>query len=144
MKLNWGVALGGIYVTFMMIMIGVVIVSRQHDVNLVTPDYYQKELDYQTEIDATKNTLDLAEKVKIDYDGQQILINLSEFDSSTKGQVTLFRSSDHKLDKKMPLAISDDSKMVIPTKGLKRGVWIVKLKWESGGKHYQYEDSVFL
>lgn len=144
MKLNWGVALGGIYVTFMIIMIGVVFASRRHDVNLVTPDYYQKELDYQSEIDATNNTRSLAEKVKVDYNGKHITINLSKFDSSAKGFVTLFRSSDHKLDKRMTLKISDDSKMVIPTDGLKRGVWIVKLAWESDGKKYQFEDSVFL
>jgi len=144
MKLNWGVALGVIYVAFMMVMIGVVIVSRQHDVNLVTPDYYQKELDYQSEIDATQNTMVLAEKVKIDYDGNQITINLSKFDSTAKGFVTLFRSSDHNLDQRLPLAISEDSKMAIPTKGLKRGVWIVKLEWESDGKNYQFKDSVFL
>ncbi len=144
MKLNWGTALGGIYVTYMCVMLGMVYVSRQHDVNLVAPDYYQKELDYQSEIDATNNTRSLAEKVKVDYNGQNITINLSKFDSSAKGSVTLFRSSDHNLDQRMPLAISDDAKMVIPTKGLKRGVWIVKLKWESDGEKYQFEDSVFL
>ena len=144
MKLNWGVSIGIIYVGFMIVMLGVVIASRQHDVNLVSPDYYQKELDFQSEIDATKNTLDLAGKIKIDYDGQHIILDMPSFNSSAKGFVTLFRSSDHNLDQRLPLAISDDSKMVISTKGLKKGVWIVKLEWESNGKKYQFKDSVFL
>ena len=144
MKINWGTSIAIFYGSFMVLMIGMVIVSRTHDVNLVTPDYYQKELDYQSEIDAMQNTQNLKEKIKIDYDGQQITIDLAKFDQSVKGDVVLFRPSDHKLDKTLALAISEDSKMVIPTQGLKSGVWIVKLAWKSEGKSYQYKDSVFL
>lgn len=144
MKLNWGVSLGIVYVGFMILMLGAVYASTKHDVNLVTPNYYQKELDYQSEIDAKQNVLALDEKVKIDYDGQQITLNLPKFEDAIKGDVIFFRPSDHHLDRRLDLVVTKDFKMVIPTKGLKSGMWVVKLAWKSGGKSYQYKDSVFL
>ena len=143
MKLNWGTSLAAIYVSFMILMLFLVYKSRQHDVNLVTPNYYQKELDYQSEIDAQTNANHLAEKVTVKYDGTQIVLKLSDFGSDATGKVVLFRPSDHKLDKIFPLKLAD-SKMVIPTEGLRKGVWDVKVAWESDGKKYQFKESVFL
>ncbi len=143
MKLNWGTSLAAIYVGFMILMLSLVFKSRQHDVNLVSPNYYQKELDYQSEIDAQTNANHLAEKVTVKYDGSQIVLKLSDFGSDATGKVVLFRPSDHNLDKIIPLKLVD-SKMVIPTDGLRKGVWDVRVDWESAGKKYQYKESVFL
>ncbi|HHB78173.1 MAG TPA: hypothetical protein ENK85_02935 [Saprospiraceae bacterium] len=144
MKLNWGIALATIYVGFMILMLGVVYKSRQHDVNLVASDYFEQELNYQEEIDAQTNANHLAEKVTVDYTGGKIHIQLSDFGPSANGQVVLFRPSDRHLDQIFPLKVSEDSKMIIPTDHLKKGLWDVKIKWESAGKKYQYKHSVFL
>lgn len=145
MKLNWGIVLAGIYVCFMILMLSLVYQSTKHDVNLVTPDYYQKNLDYQTEIDALTNVKQLKDKIEIKQQGKEIVINLAnQFDSSVKGEVIMFRPSDHNLDERYTLAVSDDAKMVIPVDKLKSGAWIVKVYWNTDGKDYQFKENVFL
>ncbi len=144
-KLHWGWTLFGIYVLFMLAMLGMVFASRKHDINLVSKDYYQRGVDYESEIYAAENYKALPNKVGLRYDGRTLTIRIPEEASAgAKGTVVLFRPSDHHLDRNFSLQLDSARAMVIPVEGLAPGLWRVKIHWEAGGKAYRFEDVVHI
>ena len=61
MKFNWGTGIALVYGAFALIMVGVVIRSRQYDPGLVSKDYYNLDLNYQEHFDKKQNAANLAQ-----------------------------------------------------------------------------------
>ena len=64
-KWNWGTGILLSIIIFMAILIGLVYVFMNQDVDLVTKDYYSKELKYQDRINKINNTSELGKDVGI-------------------------------------------------------------------------------
>jgi len=72
--MSWG---KGIILVFVVFVLGIGILvyrSMTKNIDLVTTNYYEKELKYQEQIDKINNTNSLKEKIKIEYNGSVILI----------------------------------------------------------------------
>lgn len=115
--------------------------ALNHD--LVTEDYYNKELRYQEEIDAEKNMNDFKENIigeKI-ADGW-VLKFPKEIDASKiKGTVFLFRPSNKKLDFDFPIELSS-SNLLIPDERLLDGRWNITIDWSYNNKNYLYKKAI--
>ena len=146
MKINWGTGL----VIGMLLFIGFILFlvikmttneALNHD--LVTEDYYNKELRYQEEIDAEKNMNDFKENIigeKI-ADGW-VLKFPKEIDASKiKGTVFLFRPSNKKLDFDFPIELSS-SNLLIPDERLLDGRWNITIDWNYNNKNYLYKKAI--
>ncbi len=142
-KLNWGVSIAIVYIVFMLGMISAVVVTARKGVNLVRPDYYQEGVSYQENIDAQSNLLKLDKKVDLQNESAELLIKLPT-EESAKGEVHMFRPSDFKLDKTFDFEVGTGEMIRIPTKNLKRGEWVAKIKWKSADKAYEYQRTVNL
>ena len=70
--MNWGTRIIIMYVGFVALIITLVVVSMRQQVDLVTPDYYAKELKYQTNIDKTKNYNELKTSLKCTIQSENI------------------------------------------------------------------------
>ena len=64
-KWNWGTGILLSIIVFMAILIGIVYVFMNQDVDLVTKDYYGKELRYQDQINKINNTSESGKEVGI-------------------------------------------------------------------------------
>lgn len=110
--------------------------------DLVTDEYYEEEINYQQEIDATKNAAKLKEKPEINMDSTGILITFpKEFNlTNTKGRFLLFRANSKELDiKKNFLDLSPQNTILIPNKILIKGRYTLKLYWTKDKINYQME-----
>jgi len=115
----------------------------QNSFDVVTDDYYEQGLDFQQEIDATKNAAALSEKPVISLEkGAGIKIAFpKEFTSAnTQGKYVLYRADKKELDVKNKLAFSPENEILIPEKALVKGHYTLKLYWEKDKKHYQMEE----
>jgi hypothetical protein len=146
MKWNWGTGLVLAMISFIaFIMYFVITMSTdnkyRHD--LVTDEYYAKEMVYQNEIDAETNTNNLAEKIisKKLNSGWKITFPNELNPSKIKGKIFLYRPSNQKLDFEIPLELSS-SNLLIPDKNLIDGRWNITLEWTYEGKPFMYKEEI--
>ncbi|GAA3517244.1 FixH family protein [Aquimarina addita] len=146
MKWNWGTGIVIGMVAFMSFILYFVITmstNKKYHHDLVTEQYYAKEIAYQTEIDAETKTHDLTEKII----GKRIengwLLNFpKELEASRiKGTVFLYRPSDQRLDFDLPIVFSG-SNLLIPDKKLVDGRWNITVEWTYNGEDYLYKKSI--
>ncbi len=114
--------------------------------DLVTDDYYDDEINYQQEIDATNHANQLKEKptVEIDPSAGITIAFPKEFNSqNTTGKFKLFRANSQDLDiNKRSLELSDSNAILIPAKLLVKGNYTLKLYWKRDNTNYQMETPI--
>ncbi|UOK41414.1 MULTISPECIES: FixH family protein [Flavobacterium] len=140
MRINWGtgvVIAFALFMTFILYFVFKVQVDSQYDHEMVTEEYYKKELDFQNQIDKQQNANNLTERVSIESNGNGLLIVFPKaFDiAKIKGKVSLYRPSNQKLDFEVPISLST-SNLLIPKTNLVDGRWDIAVEWEYDGKEY--------
>lgn len=146
MKLNWGTGIVITIVAFIAFILFFVVrmtTEKKYDHDLVTEKYYQKELNYQKEIDAAQNSLDDDRLLKIMKiaDGIQIEFPKDLTYKNITGKVFLYRPSNEQLDFEMPISISD-SFFFVPDNHLLDGRWNIEVVWKYEGKDYRYTKEI--
>lgn len=115
--------------------------AYSHD--LVTEEYYAKEMAYQEEIDAETNTHNLTSKiisVKTDQ-GWQISFPEELDPSKIEGKMFLYRPSNQKLDFEAAILLSSHN-LLIPDNNLIGGRWNITLDWTYEGKSFMYKEKI--
>ena len=144
MKFNWGHGIAIFFTCFVIFMLVLVVKAFQENIDLVTDDYYQEELDYQTRIDKIKNDQLLIVPVEIKSEKGGINIQFPEFESNIQGEIQIFRPSDAKFDLIRAIETDVYYRQHISTSKLPGGFYKVKVSWEADGKKYYTEESVNL
>jgi len=145
MKINWGTGIVIAIIAFMsFIMYFVISMSTDnkfsHD--LVTDNYYQKELEFQDQIDATKNAKLLDEDVKIVKSEKGLQIYFPKiFENEMEGKVFLYRPSNKQLDFEIPISITDNY-LLVPEKSLLDGRWNISVKVTHNNKEYYFSEEI--
>lgn len=145
-KSFWPLGIILVYGLFFLFLIGFLIFSRFQNRDLVVRDYYEQDQIYQQQIDRVKRTRNLAEKIKITYErdnGQVTLQFPIEWNlSGMTGTIHLYRPAEAKMDRKIPLSISENGMQVLDLDHLAQGLWRMKIYWNLDGKEY-YQEEVF-
>ncbi len=143
--MNWGTRIIIMYVGFVALIITLVVVSMRQQVDLVTPDYYAKELKYQTNIDKTKNYNELKSSLKCTIQSENIVIDFPDEHKTEMitGEVLIYKPSDAKSDKLITIE-SNNGQMLIPTSVFKKGMYKVKVDWQVDGIDYFSEQVINL
>jgi len=114
--------------------------AMQTDVDLVSADYYEKEIAYQQHIDQVKATQGLSEQVLINQASTAQTISLvfpqSLTPAKVQGTIHFFRPSAAKLDFEIPLQLNSDRQQHISTTELAKGLWRVQINWQVAGQSY--------
>lgn len=146
MKMNWGT---GIFITIVIFLIGMmslVIISSMQPLNLVSPDYYPKGIDYQKQINRMTRANDLKDDFVIDQDLEYIHIGFPIVDSISKpqGKILFFFPKDNHLDKEIDILVNDSLYQFISKKGLARSYCRVKISWIQNGLDYYKEKELMI
>ncbi|WP_299382102.1 FixH family protein [uncultured Lacinutrix sp.] len=146
MKWNWGNSLVVVMAAFMSFILYFVYLmstteSFSHD--LVTEDYYAKEMLYQDEIDAETNTNNLTERfVSKRTDNGWLLVFPKELElSKIKGKVFLYRPSNETLDFNLELNLTS-SHLLIPDNKMLGGRWNITIDFMYEGTPYLYKEQI--
>ncbi|MEZ4875336.1 MAG: FixH family protein [Flavobacteriaceae bacterium] len=143
MKINWGTGLviGMItFMSFILVMVIMMMTDKKYDHDLVVENYYAKDLAYQTEIDAEKNTNTLSAPITIEKSSEGLVLHFPEElnGKALNGTVQMYRPSNQQLDFQLPLEVRD-SQMSIPASTLVEGQWKITLDWTMDGKRYMFK-----
>ena len=141
MKFHWGHGVIIAFILFATLIISLVVGSIRQNVELVSPDYYAQEIRYQNRIEEIKNNQNLDKPAEIIAEKEQVVIKI--FTANPIGNVVFFRPSDATKDFSLPLNVQENSQ-IIPTQNLEKGLWRVKITWESDKKTYFHEQKIDL
>jgi len=110
------------------------------------PNYYERQVKYQQQIDRIRRTKELPEPLRLNYSSRERLLEIyfpaSFQPEKVKGSINLYRPSDAALDYSIVIALNPGGKQFIPTANLLPGLWRIKIDWESDGFDYYYEEAV--
>lgn len=146
MKINWGTGLViglGLFIVFILFFVIRITTDKKYDYDLVTEEYYKRDMAFQTEIDAEENSNLLANAITGIKTAQGYEITFPNGIDYTKVEGTLFlyRPSNKKLDFNVPLKLSS-SKLVIKGNKLVPGRWNTIIHWTYEGKNYLYKEEI--
>lgn len=139
--MNWGTGIAITYVVFVIATVSVVLFTTTIDVNLVTDDYYEKELAFQDEIDKVSRTNKLAEQPVINLTGKNVYLKFPNSINSTlvEGKIKFYRPSDNNLDFSLPIALNEHGEQIVNSIRLIEGMWRVYVDWNIDDEHFLVE-----
>lgn len=143
--MSWGYKILSVYILFVVGIMVMVFKSSMQNTDLVTPDYYEKELKYQQTIDESARTGKLSAKVEVTTTDNEIRIQLppemNELD--VKATVLLYCPSDKRKDIKKDMAIKGAT-LALPINAETKGAFDLKINWQANGITYYHEQKLFL
>jgi len=147
MKINWGTGLVIgmlLFMGFIMFLVITMTTNDEYSHDLVTEEYYERDLYYQNEIDAETNYRSLGTAIvgKRTQAGWELQFPAQVDASKAKGKVILYRPSNKKLDSELPLVLDADGKMLIPDAQLVDGIWRLLISWEQDETAYLYKETI--
>ncbi|PKQ65779.1 hypothetical protein BZG02_01865 [Labilibaculum filiforme] len=144
-KMSWGTKLAigaSIYVIGILIFVGF---STTQKINLVSKDYYPKEVEYQQQINKLKNAKELKENIQIIQENGKLQIQFpANMHNQVKGEIIFYRPADYESDIKTDIEIDENGLQELDTKQLLKGMYTIKIDWEHNGIGYYKEESVYL
>lgn len=139
--MNWGWRIAIFYGSFVVMMVGMVILAFQQDFDLVADNYYEQEIAYQGRIDQLTNASDDNQTVGVTANAETVELAFASNASDVK--VHFFRPSDDTMDFLLEEA-DVDSEINVPMERFSKGKYLVKVEWKSNGKTYFQEADLFL
>ena len=143
-KLNWGWSILLVYTTFMTVFLILFFKSfKELETNeLVTNNYYQKELKYGDVLAKKKNADSMRVPVKMLQNEQGLQIVFPTYQKEVSGNIILYKPDNQKLDKTIAIDLDKNNQQTIPKKSLISGRWNVSIDWKQNGISYFTENKL--
>ena len=145
-KMSWGVKIAILYTGFIGLVVFMVIMSVRQKIDLVSEDYYTKELAYQSKIDEMKNADELTASISHSFTDTDLELQFQpEFKSKTlTGQILFFRPSDSSRDFEIPVSINADGQQKVALNKLSKGMYKMQISWKADNTPYYSEETIVI
>lgn len=146
MKFNWGTGIVMAFVAFISFIMYFVITmstNKKYEHDLVTENYYGKELEFQDDINKLKESQKLEQDIIWEHTTEGLIIIFPNSIESKEitGNVYLYRPSNKLLDFETPILVSDHT-LLIPDKQLLEGRWNITVDWQANDQAYLYKKEI--
>jgi hypothetical protein len=144
MNFDWGKKIAALYIGFVVLVVGMVIFAMTKNTDLVSDNYYEKEIKYQEQIDKEKRTKELPEQVKIEYLGSYVSVKFPQTYNSKdiKGSILFYRPSEASRDFRLNIEPDEKGEQKIVTNKFSKGIWKVQINWKMNRTEYYNESSI--
>lgn len=139
--MNWG---NKILIGFSTFVVGIscmVYVAMKQTNEMIDDNYYEKELKYQSKIDASKALTALDEKITIVDSADFIKIKFPRLaiNSSPTGTIECIRTSEKKRDVNTVLKVDNDGIQLLPKANFIHGQYELRIDWVNAGVTYFHQ-----
>lgn len=138
--MSWGKGIIIGMAAFMGFILFLVISLMQHKVDLVSEDYYQQEIDYDTHMNAVNVYNQSKEKIAVKLTEKELQLQFPVTMQDDSIHVQLKRPDNEKLD--MKLGIAGMPLAAIPLEKLQKGRYDLIITGSLENKEFIYEDAV--
>lgn len=142
--MSWGYRVTILFSGFVLFMLFMVSKAFKSDVDLVSEDYYEKEIRYQEHIDKMNNANDMGGQIAYTQTKEELIIKISNPGNNPIGEITFFRPSDYKKDLKKTLALNNNQEQHFNKNLFLKGYYKVQIDWEASGRKYFTEEKIFI
>ena len=144
--MSWGVKIAVLYTGFIGLVVFMVMMSMRQKIDLVSEDYYTKELAYQSKIDEMKNAEALTATISHTFTNTDLELQFQPEFKSKKltGQILFFRPSDSSKDFETPVAINEDGQQKIGLNKLTKGMYKMQISWKVDNTPYYSEETIVI
>jgi len=144
MQINWGNKLIIVYSTFVLGMGFMVYKCTQQKTEMVTADYYEKELKYQEVIDGIQNANNLGMAMKLEQQDATVMLTMPAEALGATGSVDFYRPSDASKDFTVSLGTNAGGMQLFDRAKFVTGLYKVKVNWEKEGRKFYAEQSLVI
>lgn len=143
---NWGTGIVIVIIIFLATVFWRIQLATAIKINLVSKDYYPKELRFQEQIDREKNTNSRNLKAIVEHKAGEVTVLLpKEFEgTAVEGILHFYRPSDFEKDVIKKISLSDSLSQTIDVSKLEKGRFILKIYWESDSVPYYSEHELMI
>ena len=164
-KFNWGWGIAIVYSSFVLTFLAFLAYTTTQKVELVSEDYYNSELTYQSRMNAINRGKSIEDKINFNLVKNNLTFNLP-FDAKniTDGKIKLYRPSNSKLDKQFEIksllnqnnsrsvnnynnntdSMQISNNVSLNLEKFEKGLWKVQVEWSILDSNYYFEKTVFL
>jgi nitrogen fixation protein FixH len=140
--MNWGKGIVIGMVLFMSFIITLVIIMMSNDTDLVSEDYYQKELAYNEQYNAQQNYMNAGESIELNIIKDTFFLSFPSKLRTGKVDIELKRPNNKNQD--ATFTVDAQEKVMIPTALLPKGAFDCTLKGTFKGKPYEFVEQIIL
>lgn len=146
MKFNWGWGIFIVLILFVLFIGNLVYKSSQVKVELVSDDYYEKEIRYQEQIERENNSLSLRHDISIIQNPDFVeIVYPSDFEAEyISGNIQFFKPDDAASDFSLDVRASELNRQIINTRAFKSGRWELKINWTYRNTDYYKSEKILL
>ncbi|MFN5416140.1 MAG: FixH family protein [Flavobacteriia bacterium] len=130
--MNWGKGLTIAMISFVSFITVLIVIIMSNRIDLVSEDYYQKEVVFGDQISAQNNWNEVAENVQFQANKEHLIVNLPKIEGVDNYQLKLKRPNDNKQD--LAFEINNTQTYLIEKSKLHVGVYDYTLECKKGGK----------
>lgn len=143
--MNWGYKILFVYLAFVAGIVVMVFKSSSQKVDLVTADYYAKELKYQDRIDAVKRAGTLSALLQYEIVNNKMVISFpKEFaNSKISVNVLLYCPSDDRKDLQKDI-VTTNGTVALDIPAANKGAYELQVNWTADDKAYYFENRLTL
>jgi nitrogen fixation protein FixH len=143
----WPISIMAFFAVAITFFVGFVFWAMQLRDDLVTADYYEREVRFQAQLDTLNRSQSFATQTVVTFEpaSQEILITLpADKTPGATGTIQLYRPSDARLDRDLPLALNDAGIQRVDARELRPGLWKVRVQWNMSGEDYFLDQPVIV
>lgn len=144
--MSWGYRITILTVGFVCFMTFLVISAFRQNFDLVTEDYYSKELQFQGQIDKQYNQQQLTDSLTCVVTEHAVIIKYPDefIGKKIEGKILFFRPSDAKKDVAVAVASAPNGIQLLQKRLFAKGMYKAQLDYSVEGKKYYYEKTIMI
>jgi len=142
----WPLAIIATFIVFISGILTVVVLASAQKTELVSNNYYEQELRYQSRIDSRDRTQNLGASATYDATSRRIVIALPAAHAGKllTGQIQLYRPSAAGLDREFALRPAANGIQSLNASGLQNGLWKIRVAWNVAGQDYFLDETIVI
>ncbi|MBK7425976.1 MAG: FixH family protein [Saprospiraceae bacterium] len=138
--MSWGYKILAMYGAFILLIGALVFGSYQQDVNLVSKDYYQREIEFQQVIDGRNNLQKISAQPEILLLKDILEVKLPAGSAELKNlEIWIYNASNPAADIKYNEASTVKRTFSFPLTQVHKGQYHLKIKWMENGLPYYFD-----
>ncbi|MBL4586246.1 MAG: FixH family protein [Flavobacteriales bacterium] len=141
--MNWGTGIAIAYISFALFLGYMVYLTTTVNPELVTEDYYAREIAFQEKIDQRSLAEEDGQEVVFAQSSEGVRLNFSS--AIDQLNIELLRPSDQRLDRDFEHSESPQfTSYLIKESDLKRGLYALAVTWQVGQKKYYKKSPLYV
>lgn len=144
--MNWGKGIFITFVIFAILLAFLVYKTTEVKSEMVTENYYEKEVEYNDIYKGKTNVSNLDIKPKVEVGNTNIVINYpaEAISQDMEGEVYFYSINNVSKDKRYTIKVDSSNQQIFSNDIFSTGNYNLQLKWISDGKNYFFDKNIYI